>query len=231
MAGAVYGVNPPMANALRPPGEYQAYDIVFRRPVYDGNKVLDPGHVTVFVNGVLVQDHTQLEGATGHMGRTKPGPFPAKGPLVLQDHGNPTRFRNIWYRPLPPRAVEGGTDGPLSPEATLAKRKAIATNIRQDAASMVNPANPLPQMLRLMESLVYESDPATLKQVETMAAAYVQALKALPADQLAGRKDEVKNVSNAFKYLARFKAVPSSFGPAEALAQIIQEQGWDKKKN
>ena len=48
--GSVYGVNPRMANALRPPGEFQVYDIVFRRPLYQGGQVLDPGHVTVFVN-------------------------------------------------------------------------------------------------------------------------------------------------------------------------------------
>ena len=75
-AGAVYGVNPPFANALRPPGEWQVYDIVFRRPVYKNGQELDPGCVTVFENGVLVQDHTRLEGPTGHMARSKPGPFP-----------------------------------------------------------------------------------------------------------------------------------------------------------
>ena len=63
-------------------------------------KQLDPGYVTVFVNGVLVQDHAQLEGPTGHKTRTVPGPSPEKGPLRLQDHGNPVRFRNIWIREL-----------------------------------------------------------------------------------------------------------------------------------
>src|SRR5256714_11312554 len=77
-AASIYSVNPPMANALRPPGEFQVYDIVFRRPIYKEGKPVDPGHVTVFVNGVLAQDHTELEGGTGHMGRAKPGPFPEK---------------------------------------------------------------------------------------------------------------------------------------------------------
>src|SRR5437867_2106227 len=88
-AASIYGVSPPMANALRPPGEFQVYDIVFRRPVYKDGVRLDPGYVTVFVNGVLAQDHTTLEGLTGHMFRTKPSPFPEKGPLELQDHGGP----------------------------------------------------------------------------------------------------------------------------------------------
>ncbi|MBI5386117.1 MAG: DUF1080 domain-containing protein [Verrucomicrobia bacterium] len=229
-AGAYYGINPPMANAVRPPGEWQMYDIVFRRPIYKDGKVVDPGYVTVLVNGVLVQDHTMLEGGGTHMARTKPGPFPAKGPLSLQDHGNPMRFRNIWYRELPLRASEGGTDGWLSTEATMAKRAEIAASIRQDAAKLANPDKPLPEMLRLMESLPYEKDDAALQKVEQMAGQYVENLKKLPADKLAAKKDEAKNVAAAFKYLVRFNALPATFAPKTALDQVIKDQGWDKKK-
>jgi hypothetical protein len=228
-AGSVYGVNPPLANALRPPGQFQVYDIIFRRPVYKDDKPLDPGYVTVFMNGVLVQDHTPLEGGTGHMRRTKPGPFPEKGPLKFQDHGNPTRFRNVWYRPLPPRAVEGGTDGFLTAEATTAKRKDSAASIRADAAIIANPADPVPGMLRLAESLTYETDPATVRQVKEMADKYVQSVKNLPADKLPAKKDEVKNVFSAFDYLTRFKLVPGDFTAGVALQAIIKEQRWDKK--
>jgi hypothetical protein len=229
-AGSIYGQSPPMVNALRPPGEFQVYDIVFRRPVYKDGQVLDPGYVTLFVNGVLVQDHTVLEGPSGHMSRTRARPFPDKGPLELQDHGNPTRYRNLWYRPLPPRAVEGGTDGPLTTEATMAKRKEIAAALRQDAANLKNAANPLPEMLRLMESLEYEKDEPTLQKVEQMAGQYLASLKQLPADKLAPKKDEAKNVSSAFNFLAKFKVIPPDFGPKVALEQLIKEQGWDKKK-
>ncbi len=229
-AASVYGVTPPMANALRPPGEFQVYDIVFRRPIYKEGKPIDPGYVTVFVNGVLAQDHTVLEGATGHMGRTKPGPFPAKGPLQLQDHGNPMRFRNIWYRELPPRALEGGTDGPLTIEATVAKRKEIAASLLRDASQLRRPDNPLPEMLRLMESLEYDKDEATAQEVEQMAGRYVASLKQLPADKLGSKKDEVKNVDSAFKFLAKFKILPATFGPAVEIEKMIKDQGWDKKK-
>lgn len=229
-AGAVYGINPPMANALRAPGEWQVYDIVFRRPVYDGNKVLDPGYVTVFVNGVLVQDHTPLEGSGGHMGRTKAGPFPAKGPLRLQDHGNPTRFRNIWYRQLPIRSVEGGTDGYLTTEATMAKRKEIAAGIREGAAKLTDPANPLPEMFQLMESLVYFKDDATFQKAQSLAQAYVDGLKKLSAEDLAKRKDEALHVRNVFNYLAKFKIIPDTFAPRTAVAEIVKAQGWDKKR-
>jgi prepilin-type processing-associated H-X9-DG protein len=229
-AASVYGVNPPMANPLRPPGEFQVYDIVFRRPVFKDGQQVDPGYVTIFVNGVVVQDATPLEGPTGHMKRTHSVPVPEKGPLALQDHGNPVRFRNIWYRPLPPRAIEGGTDGCLTTDVTMAKRKEIAADIRQDAAKLADPSNSLPEMLRLMESLEYEKDAAALQQVEKLATQYVDGLKSLPADKVNARKDEANQLNADFKFLARFQALPSDFPPATALEQFIKEKGWDKKE-
>jgi len=228
-AGAYYGINPPMALPLRPPGEWQVYDIVFRRPIYRDGQVLDPGYVTVFVNGVLVQDHTPLEGSGTHMSRTKPGPFPEKGPLSLQDHGNPMRFRNIWYRPLPPRPAEGGTDGWLTQDATMAKRKEIAASIRADAASLVNTSNPVPEMLHLMESLVYAVDAPTALKAGQMAAAYFNNLKGKSAAELAPMKDQVKQLRDVFNYLVKFGRLPADFAPRAAAEQMIKEQGWDKK--
>lgn len=229
-AGAYYGVNPPLALPLQPPGEFQVYDIVFRRPVYRDNQVLDPGYVTVFVNGVLVQDHTPIEGPGGHMGRSHPGPFPEKGPLALQDHGNPMRFRNIWYRPLPPRSVEGGTDGYLTTEATKAKRAETAAALRQAAPALKNDANPLPEMEQWFESLVYEKNDEASTRATALATAYVAKVKATPADQLAAKKDEVRHVRDVFKYLTRWKVVPDSFQPKADLQQLIDAQGWDKKR-
>jgi len=385
-ACSVYGTNPPMANALRPPGEFQNVDIIFRRPVYKDGKPVDPGYVTVFLNGVVVQDHTPLEGSGGHQRRTKAGPFPDKGPLKFQDHGNPVRFRNVWIRPLPPRAIEGGADGPfalkattapapaqpekppsdavvlsggkdglgdcqlhvewsapkeakgsvlcllgvcelpalvnpnaapgefqaadivfrrpvykdgkpvdtgyvtallngvlvydrtpidgvlvkgaqtpdkgplklldlgapiryrsiwyrelalrsceggtdgyLTVEATLAKRKEIAAMVRQEAAKLKAPGNPLPELLRLMESLVYEKDEATLKQVEQMAGQYAESVKQLAADKIGSKKDEVKRLNGACQYLAKCSAIPATFGPKVELEKLIKDQGWDKK--
>jgi prepilin-type processing-associated H-X9-DG protein len=224
-AASVYSVMPPMANALRPPGEFQVYDIVFRRPIYKGKEVVDPGYVTVFVNGVLAQDHTMLEGRTGHMGRAKPGSLGDKTGLNLQDHGNTTRFRNIWYRELPPRATEGGTDGYLSTEATMAKRKAIGADIRADAEKLTDAK----QLLRYMESLSYDNDQANVQKVEELTGKYLASVKALQGAQLAAKKDEVKRISDAYKYLARFKEVPADFGPKSQIEALIKEQGWDKK--
>jgi len=228
-AASVYGVNPPQANALRPPGEFQTYDIVFRRPIYKDGKAIDPGYVTVFENGVLVQDHTMIEGGTGHMARSKIGPFPEAGPLKLQDHGNPVRYRNVWYRPLPPRAAEGGTDGYLSTEATMAKRAEIAAMIRQDAEKLRNPSNSVPEMLRLAESLVYEHDEAASQRATELAEQYLAQVQQLSPEQLAARKDELKHLRDVSRYLARFDIIPDDAEPKVQLEQIVKEHNWDKK--
>ncbi len=100
-AAAVYGQYPPLANASRPPGEWQSYDIVFHAPRFDASgKLLAPARVTVFHNGVLVQDDVALSGPTAHMRRPPYRVHPDRLPLLLQDHGVPVRYRNIWIRDL-----------------------------------------------------------------------------------------------------------------------------------
>jgi 3-keto-disaccharide hydrolase len=100
-AAAVYGQYPPLVNASRPPGQWQWYDIVFHAPRFDAaGKLLRPARVTVFHNGVLVQDNVEPTGPTGHHQRPPYVAGPDKLPLALQDHGNPVRYRNIWIREL-----------------------------------------------------------------------------------------------------------------------------------
>lgn len=100
-AGALYGAFPPLVNASRPPGEWQSYDIVFRRPRFDAaGKVTAPATVTVLHNGVLVQDNAALPGPTANQSRPPYEAHPDRLPLGLQDHGHPVRFRNVWVRDL-----------------------------------------------------------------------------------------------------------------------------------
>ncbi len=228
-ACAVYGVQPPLANALRPPGEYQSEDITFHRPIYQDGKCTQPGWVTVYCNGVLMQDRTQLEGGTGHKARSKPGPMPETGPLKLQDHGNPVRFRNIWYRPLPSAAPEGGYHGLMTAEAAAAKRKEIAADLRADAAKLANPDKPMADFYRLAESLNYDRDQAILTKVEQTADQYVASLKTLSDEQLAAKKNEAKHLRDVLKYLARWKVMEANFTAQTDLEQIIQSRNWDKK--
>jgi len=97
-AGAFYLNAAPLVNASRKPGEWQSYDIIFHapKPGEDGKTV--PGSFTVLHNGVLVQDHTPIKGDASTAALFKGAT--ARGPLVLQDHGNPVRYRNIWLRKI-----------------------------------------------------------------------------------------------------------------------------------
>lgn len=103
-AGALYGRAKPLVNASREPGQWQTYDIVFERPEFDKNgQVTRRARFTVFHNGVLIQNHVALSGGTGWNGPHAATNYRAhgdKGPLSLQDHGNPVRYRNIWIREL-----------------------------------------------------------------------------------------------------------------------------------
>ncbi len=99
-AAAVYGQNPPLVNASRPAGEWQSYDIVFHRPRFKSGKCVQPATVTVFHNGVLVQNHFEIQGPTRHKSTPRYLSHSDKEPLKLQDHGDPVRYRNIWVRPL-----------------------------------------------------------------------------------------------------------------------------------
>lgn len=100
-AGAVYGQTPPFVNASRPPGAWQTYDIVFRRPRFasDGS-VRDSARVTVFHNGVVVQDHTAITGRSAHRQRARYEPHADALPLLLQDHDSRVRYRAVWIREL-----------------------------------------------------------------------------------------------------------------------------------
>lgn len=117
--GALYGFAKPLVNASRPVGEWQVYDIRYRAPRRNSDgKITEPGSVTAWLNGQLVQDHTRFEeprsvyhpfryGTTDYLktiGKRKMET--AVGPFFLQDHGSPTRFRNIWIQPLDDKAFE-----------------------------------------------------------------------------------------------------------------------------
>ena len=100
-AASIYKQTPPLVNASRGPGEWQTYDILFTAPTFqEDGTVRTPARITVFHNGVLVQNNTTIWGSTQYVGTPNYEKHGDKEPLVLQDHGNPTAFRNIWIRPL-----------------------------------------------------------------------------------------------------------------------------------
>ncbi|CAN5522493.1 hypothetical protein BH09GEM1_BH09GEM1_25230 [soil metagenome] len=105
-AGAIYGQYPPLANPTRPPGEWQAYDILFRAPRYAPDGTLtDAPRVTVILNGIVVQNNELIR----ERARISPAAaaLPMQGPIQLQEHHHPVRYRNVWVRRIPERPEPG----------------------------------------------------------------------------------------------------------------------------
>jgi hypothetical protein len=99
-ASAIYGQYPPLVNASRKPGEWQAYDILFTAPRFKDGQLVKPAFATVLHNGVAVHNHVELLGPMSHRQLPKYTPHGEKGPISFQDHGNPVRFRSVWVREL-----------------------------------------------------------------------------------------------------------------------------------
>ena len=101
-AGSVYKQHIPLVNASRKPGEWQSFDIIWTAPQFSNDTLTSKGRVTVYHNGVLIQNNVEVIGVTVNNGRPY---YKAHGPLPirLQDHGDPSEpvsFRNIWLREL-----------------------------------------------------------------------------------------------------------------------------------
>ncbi len=103
--GAVYSKVAPLVNATLPPKTWETYDIVFRAPRFDGENVVEKPRVTVILNGQIVQNNTLIPDMTGIQFAQYKSMAPT-GPILLQDHGFPVQFRNVWIVPLP----EKGSD-------------------------------------------------------------------------------------------------------------------------
>jgi hypothetical protein len=102
-AGSIYKQYAPLVNAMRPPGDWQTYDVVWIAPTFDGDKLKTPARVTAFHNGVLIQNNAELKGETLYIGKPFYKPY-VDAPIKLQAHGDPSpplSFRNIWVRELP----------------------------------------------------------------------------------------------------------------------------------
>jgi hypothetical protein len=100
ITASVYGEYPPLVNACRKPGEWQTYDIAWTVPRFSGVNLVKPAYLTLLHNGVLVHNHVELMGPTGHRDVYPYKAHAPTGPLKLQDHGDLVRYRNIWYRPI-----------------------------------------------------------------------------------------------------------------------------------
>ncbi|MEO8596970.1 MAG: DUF1080 domain-containing protein [Candidatus Solibacter sp.] len=99
-AGAIYGQWPPLANPSRPQGQWQVYDIVFEAPRFAGEKLVKPAYQTLFMNNVLMHNRKEVMGAMVYRKVATYSAHGAEEPIMIQDHNNPVRFRNIWVRRL-----------------------------------------------------------------------------------------------------------------------------------
>lgn len=199
-AGAVYAENPPLVNPARKPGEWQVYDIVFHQPVWKDGTLLHPGSVTVFFNGVLVQDHWEMEGLTTHCKRRPLAPHATKAPLRLQDHGCMVQFRNIWYRPIPSRwdnLVHSNMSA--DPEKVMALRRETAAKL---FARIADPTAATAENVKALgEVISYANEGRYREAFDAALAAY----RAKPGD-----KEEIKGINNMLDILVRNRIVPAS---------------------
>jgi len=116
LAGSIYAQSPPLVDPFRHPSEWQVYDIIWWGPVFEDGEVVHPARAVAFLNGVLVQLHSNIRGETS--GGPEPySPHPEEMPILLQDHNDSAnQYRNVWYRPLPPESeVETGTEPHFEP--------------------------------------------------------------------------------------------------------------------
>lgn len=124
-AGAIYKQTPPMVNAMRPPGEWNTYDIFWTRPRFnDDGSLKSPAYITAMHNGVLILNHFELLGDTPYVRPPQYNQHADRLPISIQDHGNPVRFRNIWVRNIEPIVGKRENEPLLLDHSTGKKRPA-----------------------------------------------------------------------------------------------------------
>ena len=223
-ASAVYAENPPLVNASRKPGEWQTYDIIFHQPVWKGDKLVHPGSVTVLHNGVLTQDHWEMEGLTTHCRRRPLAPHATRLPLAFQDHGNPVRFRNVWIREIPSRYANTTHGGPAANEEdvmALRRKTAAALYAKIDVSK-----TDLKTLHALLEVISYANEGVYKEEAIRHALAYGDFLKGLDDNALASRKAEITGLRGAVKTLQKGGVLPDTCTLAAAIEEICRRKGW-----
>ena len=226
-AGAVYAENPPMVNPARRPGEWQTYDIIFHQPVWDGLKLVHPGSVTVLFNGVVVQDHWEMEGLTTHQVRRPLAPHATKLPLYFQDHGCVVHYRNIWIREIPSRYANVTHGGPAADEnAVMALRRETAAKLFAGIAKPVKPT--IANMEALAEVIGYVCEGEYQKVWKDTAMAFHGVLDGMSDDELNANKKALLDLRSSLDTLIRCGVVPQSCGTRKRISAAALRLGWEK---
>jgi uncharacterized protein YnzC (UPF0291/DUF896 family) len=224
-ASAVYAENPPLVNACRGPGEWQTYDIVFHQPIWKDGKMIHPGSITVFHNGVLTQDHWEMEGLTTHARRRPLAPHATRLPLSFQDHGNPVRFRNVWIREIPSRYANTTHGGPNVKEAdvmalrakTAAKLFALVDSQKCDAATIS----------KILEVISYSKEEKYLSCCKKAVKGYIENLDKLDSKGIDAKKGEILQLKRETDTLIRNKVMEKCCLNAK-LTKIAKDKKWIK---
>ena len=226
-AGSVYAENPPMVNPQRKPGEWQVYDIVFHQPVWNGQTLVHPGSLTVFFNGVLVQDHWEMEGLTTHCCRRPLAPGATRGPLALQDHGCTVHFRNVWIRPLPSR-WDNLTHSVMSAntDAVMALRRETAAKL---FAKLEKPLKPTAKNMMAMVEVISYAKEGEIKEAWTkLAHEFHDVLDRMSDAELNAQKGELMRLRNQLDTLIRAGVVSQSCGTRIRINAASLRLKWEK---
>jgi len=227
IAASVYAQNPPLVNASRPAGVWQTYDIIFHQPIWKDGKVLHPGTVTVFHNGVLVQDAWELEGLGTHRVKRPLVQHATKLPWRLQDHGDPVPFRNIWIREIPSR-WDNTTHSEMSAKEEDVRALREKTAARLFAKIDVNVPD-AKNVNGILEVLSYSKKPAYLAAAKSLCAGYDAWLKALPPKDVAANRTYIAGTLKGFEVLIRNKVIGADDYPLRATLEKLNRQLNQKK--
>ena len=226
-AGAVYAENPPLVNPARKPGGWQTYDIIFHQPVWDGLKMLHPGSVTVLFNGVVVQDHWEMEGLTTHRVRKPLAPHASRLPLFLQDHGCVVHFRNIWIRDIPSRYANVTHGGPAADEnAVMALRRETAARLFAKIAKPVQPT--IENMEALAEVIGYAREGEYEKTWKNTADAFHDVLDKMTDAEWTAKKKDLLDLRRTLDTLIRNGVVTQACGTRKRISAAALRLGWEK---
>ena len=214
-AGAVYGQNPPLVNPARKPGEWQSYDIIFHPPLWEGDTLIDPGSVTVFFNGVLVQDAWPFEAGTTWCRRLTRVKHAPEAPLYLQDHGNPVPFRNIWIRRIPSRFANTTCGGPGVKESDVAALRAKLA--KESLAAAEEATEPDEKLVRLWEAYGYTPDAAIKARAQAASLAYAKMIDGWDAAACAKARNRLAALQRFANMLIRQGFIPADSAFAKSV--------------
>ena len=190
-AGAVYGQNPPAVNPCRAPGVFNTHDIVFHAPRFNADGSLKkPADLTVFFNGVLVQDQWKCDGPTLYRRRTSYNKASRDGKrqLSLQDHGNPVHYRNIWIReiPYPEDNITHGVNY-AQEKAVLELRAKTAERVESEFNAKFSGAKPGRKLLESWRIAAYFATPERLARAAAAEKAFLAASENVTKRDMGGK--------------------------------------------